>query len=444
MRESSLQYRYLKSQMVVVFICFLFIFLQFNITISGSSTESIIYVDDDNISGPWDGTQDYPYQYIQDGIDAANDGDTVFVFNGIYNGQIIVDKSIMLEGENKNTTIIDGQINSDIIRIISNGTVIHDLTITNRVSGIYADQVGISIVSKNNLIYDNILIDNECGLYVQVLNSNITIINNVFNNNTAAIKLRFTSDTLIMNNTLDNNYACISMTFADHITIYGNTILTRGGISVIDSYNCNITKNYVSTNGTNIRLESSEANMISKNYFKGYIGVFFTEISNNNWICNNTFTNHKWGLKLFWGSSNNIINGNMIVNSTEHGVFFNSGSCNGNIFSNNTIMNSSTCGIYFNSACADNQFYHNNFIDNYVHANVRGSNLWDDGRYGNYWDDYEEQYPDARKTLRSIWNTPYELNEENIDCFPLVNEYSGSMSNSIYGFFIQLIKTLMI
>ena len=37
----------------------------------------IIYVDDDNTDGPWDGTWSHPYQYIQDGVDNANAGDTI-------------------------------------------------------------------------------------------------------------------------------------------------------------------------------------------------------------------------------------------------------------------------------------------------------------------------------------------------------------------------------
>ena len=51
---------------------------------AGPLGPGIIYVDDDNISGIEDGTLQYPYNTIQEGVDAAADGDTVFVFNGIY------------------------------------------------------------------------------------------------------------------------------------------------------------------------------------------------------------------------------------------------------------------------------------------------------------------------------------------------------------------------
>ncbi|RLF45340.1 MAG: hypothetical protein DRN29_06910, partial [Thermoplasmata archaeon] len=50
------------------------------------------------------------YSRIQDAIDDANDGDTIFVYSNSspYYEHIIINKSINLVGENKNTTIIDG------------------------------------------------------------------------------------------------------------------------------------------------------------------------------------------------------------------------------------------------------------------------------------------------------------------------------------------------
>ena len=42
---------------------------------------------------------------IYKAIDAASDGDTIFVFNGTYNECFTVDKSVILMGEDKETDI---------------------------------------------------------------------------------------------------------------------------------------------------------------------------------------------------------------------------------------------------------------------------------------------------------------------------------------------------
>ena len=34
----------------------------------GGNSNNTIYVDDDNISGPWDGTSEHPYRFIQQAI----------------------------------------------------------------------------------------------------------------------------------------------------------------------------------------------------------------------------------------------------------------------------------------------------------------------------------------------------------------------------------------
>ena len=71
------------------------------------SSGNTIYVDDDNTAGPWDGTQEHPYQHIQDGVDAASEGDIVYVFSGTYFENLRIEIPVILIGEDKFTTIID-------------------------------------------------------------------------------------------------------------------------------------------------------------------------------------------------------------------------------------------------------------------------------------------------------------------------------------------------
>jgi pectin methylesterase-like acyl-CoA thioesterase len=56
---------------------------------------------------------------IQDAIDNASNGDTVFVYSGIYYENIDINKSIDVFGQDKETTIIEGKLNDNIDPIIT-------------------------------------------------------------------------------------------------------------------------------------------------------------------------------------------------------------------------------------------------------------------------------------------------------------------------------------
>ena len=58
--------------------------------------------------------------YIQNLIDEASDGDTIYIPSGTYYENIVIDKSISLIGEDKDTTVIDGRGRGNVVHISAN------------------------------------------------------------------------------------------------------------------------------------------------------------------------------------------------------------------------------------------------------------------------------------------------------------------------------------
>ena len=70
-------------------------------------------------------------------------------------------------------------------------------------------------------------------------------------------------------------------------------------------------------------------------------------------------------------------------------------------------------------------FYENNFKSFKSISILLGSNIsWDNGSVGNCWGDYIERYPNASEIEDTgIWDTPYVIDTNNIDNYPLVNPF---------------------
>lgn len=96
------------------------------------------------------------YSIIQDAIDNASDGDTVYVYNGTYPDNVRINKSISLVGENKNDTIIEGGwgtvVYIDVVGVLVTGFTIRDC------GSFYIGGIHISYRAGNTTIIGNVLL----------------------------------------------------------------------------------------------------------------------------------------------------------------------------------------------------------------------------------------------------------------------------------------------
>jgi len=145
-----------------------------------------IYVDDDNTSGPWDGSLANPYQNITSGLAHASNGDTVQVLSGTYNENVVLNKSITLQGESK--PVIDGMggigINITVYDDFAYGVTIDGFDITNSSYGIYLVMKDIEYLNNTSVIIGDIILANNTisssldGIYVYVLDVGYTMYGN--------------------------------------------------------------------------------------------------------------------------------------------------------------------------------------------------------------------------------------------------------------------------
>ncbi len=252
----------------------------------------ITFVDDDNKEGPWYGTKETPYMTIQDGIDNSYPGYTVYVNNGLYKENIVIDKTISLKGEDKKSTIIDGNNIDNVINITAEGVELSGFTIKNSGSGLY--DAGVIVTSKylmqdsNLSIYDNIIKDNEVGVRIYTGCSNI-IKNNFIQDNTIGIYLMMTINNLIENNfIIKNKQNGVQTEWGCQNSIIGNNISDNknNGIYLQGSSNNNIIKsgNTIENNSVGITLIYSNKNLISgNNFINNQIHATFIDSHLNKW-----------------------------------------------------------------------------------------------------------------------------------------------------------------
>jgi parallel beta-helix repeat protein len=256
----------------------------------------IVYVDDDNIDGPWDGTKEYPYQTIQDAMDHVYDDYTIYVRSGTYNEHVLINKTITLLGEDKNTTIVDGGGSDDVVTITVPGVKLSGLTVQN--SGTQFMNAGIKTLSLNSnvTIEHSIIQNNAIGIFLNYAYEgswNIVRNNSIHHNDRGIYAHWANSDQIADNIIIQNQGNGIEMERCERAYISGNIISDNGGcgISLKGASHQNVIhgKNTIRNNTIGVRLSESNRNVVRDNNFINnaeqatFFNAFFTTWKRNYW-----------------------------------------------------------------------------------------------------------------------------------------------------------------
>jgi parallel beta-helix repeat protein len=276
------------------------------------------------------------YSTIQGAVNGASGGDTIFVRSGTYYEHVVVSKALSLVGENRSTTVVDGNWTGVVIRVTQNSVNISGLTVR-RSGSIYWENAGVYLDNVEDCnICESIVTENPfAGLELDLSRRCVVSGNTIFNNSGVGITVVGGSfNDLSRNSIMRNGWGAITLNNGAHNNTISENNMTSNNLAIV-SYCINL---YQSSNNT-----------IKRNNVDGDDG----------------------GIRLEYGSNYNTVAENNVANNTEAGVSVETYSDGSTISSN--VISGSRFGVVVNgSTYAD---IHNNTI-----AHNHGSG-WGTGLY---------------------------------------------------------------
>ncbi len=289
-----------------------------------------------------------PGESIAATIRAAQPGDTVQVAQGVYAGQLLIDKPITLQGLGRPT--LSAQGSGDVIRVRAadvsiDGFIIRDsgIDLAAKNSGIHVEPASDRVrISNNSLPYNlfgvwlegvkdarvvnNIitgkrdLLSAARGNGIQVFNtSNAQIIDNNISYARDGIYVDVSNNALFRGNKIHHlRYGTHYMNTHHSIWENNESYLNRGGLALMEVRDLTVRNNKAWGNTDHgIMLRTIQDSVIENNVVAGNGRGFFIYDAEYNTVRANLVIGNRVGIHLTAGSSNNKVDGNDFISNQE-------------------------------------------------------------------------------------------------------------------------------
>jgi parallel beta-helix repeat protein len=350
--------------------------------------------------------------------------------NGI---MLVSSSSVSIAGN----TITNNKLDGIVLSSSSDNSIVG-----NNITGSSFDGVYLSSSSDNSIVGNNITGNSIYGVYLYSSSNNSIAGNNIANNGDGVYLYSSSLNNTITGNTITNNGDGLLLDSSSNNSVAENSITANrdDGVDLSSSSNTSIVGNTITSNGFDgVYLSYSSNTTIAGNTMttSNWYGIDL-EYSTNISIAGNTITiNNYYGVYLHYSSNNSIVADNITI--SFGGVYLSSSSDN-SIAGNNIANNGNDGGLLLDSS-SNNSIYHNNFLNNTVQAIIvtTASNTWDNGypSGGNYWSDYTgaDLYSGPYQNESGsdgIGDTPYVIDANNGDHYPLMNPWVPYENGTIY------------
>jgi parallel beta-helix repeat protein len=280
------------------------------------------------------------YSRIQDAVDVAHEGDTVFVASGRYYENVRISTSgLTLIGENSNATVIDAKQLHDAILVTADDVTIDNFTLQH--SGDWYG--GLTLLSSTGSRINNLVISSDFfGILIE-LSSHATLRNNTLIGN--EYNLGVDGDSVMdfihdvdSSNTVDGKPVCYWVNESDkqvpldagYVAIVNSTniivkdVNLRGnydGVLFANTADSMIENVFTSGNGFGIRMHYSKNNTIRSCIMLNNFDGLQVEESDNNTISVNTVSNCTGvGFVLQDSGFNTVTNNSLTANGYNFDV----------------------------------------------------------------------------------------------------------------------------
>ena len=313
---------------------------------------------------------------IASALAAARSGDSVRVENGIYTENLVLDRSVVLEGIGE--PVIRGTGAGSIVTVTADGCVIRGFRFEKSGGDLQAEDAGILLKSSGNTVEDNELTDVLFGIYLYHSSGNAIRRNKV----TGRTELES-----------GERGAGLHLWNSPANLLEDNEIsAARDGIYIQSSPNNTIRRNRVSNLRYGLHFMNSDDNRFDDNVFFDNIAgaaIMYSqriELRRNAFVHNRGFSS--FGI-LYQDCRECVAEENLILNNAT-GVFLEG--LKNSVFRRNTIAENDVAIRIFGSS-QQNAFEQNNFIGNLSPLQLVGGNSatrWQsESGGGNYWSDYD-------------------------------------------------------